>query len=253
MPDSPSAARDSVAAPLISFDPARVARFLGGVIVLLVVASIAGQILKYRFHAPYALGFVPKFYVDDENNIPTYFSSLQLLMAAALLKLIALVKRRSGDRFARHWHWQSLLFLGLSVDETASLHETLSDPLHRLLHTGGAFYFAWVIPGLLAVLLVTLAFWRFWRHLPPPTRRMSALAAVLFVTGAIGFEMFNGRYSASHGQENFTYSLLSTIEETLEMSSITLFLYALLDYCRNHLPDITLRVANVAPSVDEII
>ena len=43
-------------------------------------------------------------------------------------------------------------------------------------------------------------------------------------------EMLGGRSAASHGSDNFVFSMLATAEEALEMIGIILFIYALLNY-----------------------
>ncbi|GAA3535630.1 hypothetical protein GCM10022394_14040 [Zobellella aerophila] len=55
-------------------------------------------------------------------------------------------------------------------------------------------------------------------------------SGVVFVSGAIGFEMLAGRYVELHGKGNLIYSFFYTCEEFLEMLGIVIFIYAVLMY-----------------------
>jgi hypothetical protein len=90
--------------------PKQVAICLGVITVLLVLADIAGQVI--RFFTRYTVyGVVTKFDLDRENNIPTYFSSAILLLSAFLLGTIAVLKKRQNDLYARHWKTLAVIFL----------------------------------------------------------------------------------------------------------------------------------------------
>jgi hypothetical protein len=60
----------------ISLSPSVVARVLGAVAFLLVVASIGGLIAKFGFGHGSLKGLVRLFDLDGEENIPSYFSLL---------------------------------------------------------------------------------------------------------------------------------------------------------------------------------
>ncbi|MDV2991298.1 MAG: hypothetical protein N4J56_000952 [Chroococcidiopsis sp. SAG 2025] len=85
----------------------------------------------------------------------------------------------------------SVIFLFLAIDEFASLHEKLIEPIHSKLNTSG-FYFAWVIPGAAFTFVCLLIFTRFLGHLPTQTRRLFLLAGSLYVGGTLGMEMIGG-------------------------------------------------------------
>lgn len=56
-------------------------------------------------------------------------------------------------------------------------------------------------------------------------------AAALYVAGCIGFELLGGAYHKSQGCDDLTYNLISTVEESFEMSGLLVFLWALLEHC----------------------
>ena len=47
-------------------------------------------------------------------------------------------------------------------------------------------------------------------------------------------ELPGAYYSELYGRENLTYSLITTLEESLEMLGLILFIRALLDYLSTH-------------------
>ncbi|MDQ2913437.1 MAG: hypothetical protein M3T56_09295 [Chloroflexota bacterium] len=108
---------------------------------------------------------------DEEANVPTWNSSSVLLVCSGLLALIAYSTRHAQGRFARHWAVLAVIFLALSIDEEAALHEG-AIRLRDTFRLGGFFYYAWVIPGLIFVAVVGAAFLRFVLSLPPRTRAL---------------------------------------------------------------------------------
>ncbi len=212
--------------------PRRVARGLAGIIALLTVLSVAEQYVIHILGRTDLEDFLIAVDLDAESNIPTWFSSVALLACAGLLALIASHTRRRSAAFAGHWRALSAIFVLLSVDEIAQLHEHLGR-LQRAWQTHGPFYFAWVIPGALAVLAVGLGFARFLAHLPAPTRRRFVVAGATFVAGALVVEALGGWRAETMGMNNMTHSLIATVEEVLEMVGVACFLVALL----RHLSD----------------
>jgi hypothetical protein len=70
------------------------------------------------------------------------------------------------------------------------------------------------------------------------------LAAVLYIGGAVGFELVGGYYAELHGEKNLTFNLIATVEETLEMTGIVLFNYALLRYMSKGVGELVLRIGD---------
>lgn len=171
--------------------------------------------------------------VNEENSVPTWFSSSLLLLCSVLLVAIASAAKRLGERDALWWAALSVIFVLLSLDETASFHESATELLRSLLHTGGLLYYAWVIPGGACVFVFGLAYLGFLFRLPTKTRWLFIASGALYVSGALGSEMLNGLWASLHGESNLTYSALVTVEEFLEMSGAILFLYALMLYAGN--------------------
>jgi len=232
-----------VAINQIRLNPSAVARALGAVAFLLVLASIGGQLTKYLLGHDRVYGLVSLFYVDAEQNIPTLFSVLLLFCAALLLTVITVLKKKQKDPDVSRWAILAFGFLLMAVDEALSIHEKLVTPVRELLGDGplGIFYFAWVIPGIAVVLVLTLFLLRFLLRLPAKTRFTFIVAGTLFIGGALGLELVGGRYAELHGQENMTYSMIVTVEESLEMAGVIVFIYALVKYIADHYEEVRFR------------
>jgi hypothetical protein len=166
------------------------------------------------------------FGLSYEQNLPTWYSSSLLLLCAVCLLLIALDKLRQQAEFRYRWLILSLLFFYISLDETATLHEDLSD----FFDLPGIFFYGWVIPAGIFVLVVGLAYLPFVLKLPTHTRRQFILAGSLYVGGALGVELLLGWWADSAGTRNLVYGLIDLAEESMEIAGVSVFLVALVQY-----------------------
>jgi hypothetical protein len=85
-----------------------------------------------------------------------------------------------------------------------------------------------------AVPLVVVAFVPFLRRLPSSTRHRLLGAGLLFVTGAMGFEMLSALFALDAA--SLPYVLVATAEEMLEMLGVAVLVYALLVYLAEQHP-----------------
>jgi hypothetical protein len=218
-------------------DPAKLLRLLVVIVAALVVLSILTQAMLYLPDFMLRDLAADMFDVDNEQSIPTLFSALLLVSGGFLSFVIALLRRKAGGDYGRHWTALSLLLIYAGIDEFVEIHERSLLLLRRWWDIdGGLFFYAWVIPALVFVSVFALAFVRFLKNLPSPTRRWMFLGAAAMVGGAIGVEMVEGIYAAAQGQESTAYRILSTAEETFEMLGAALLLSAVLAYLGSILP-----------------
>ena len=200
-------------------------------------------IMSYKMH----FKFPDKFNFDREDSVPTYFSALILLISASILGLIAFLKRKEKDSFAIHWMTMSLIFLGLSIDESVSFHEILTEPFRSNLQLSGFLRFSWVIPVGIFVIFFCISYLKFFLALPKKMKVMFFVSGAVYVFGALGLEMIGGSIYKGDGsldvtEQSLTYMLVTTTEETLEMTGILLFIYTLLQYIKAYNPKIKLSV-----------
>ena len=214
---------------------------LGGIAILMAAASLACQYLKYFKQND--LSYLEKLLdVDTELSLPTIYSVLLLFSAALILILITRLKKEERSSFCGAWQILTLGFLYLTLDEGASLHEKLMTPIQNLLgdNMPAYFYFTWVIPALVGVVFLAVLFMKFLKSLPRKTGIGFTLAGIVYVGGAIGMELLGGSYASQFGLDNFTFNLLATIEETLEMFGVVLFIRTLLSYLQATYPGLRL-------------
>jgi len=220
----------------ISINLGLVARGLALSIVFVAGLSVCVSIVNYFMNqqhlSPEAAKFwhwvFESFYLDAEDNFPTWYASFTILIAAGLLAFTAWLARQ--QKFPNLWHWTALagLFALLSLDEFIQFHETLSVFLHDTFHTTGLLYFTWVAPAVVFVLIVGALYIPFFRGLPPRIRNLMVLAAIIYVGGAVGVEIIEGWYVSLYTEGHLAYELLVYLEETMEMVGIALFIYTLL-------------------------
>ena len=222
-------------------------------IVALAAVHVAMQSIRYHFGKHEFYGLVRLFDMGVEGNLPTFFSSLQLLVACLVVAAIGWSARQAQDRFSGHWLWLALILFLLAADEVSEMHEMSIRPIRELAPwlVTGVFYWAWVIPAAVLVLVVALTYARFvFQHLPKDTRNSTLAGAALFVGGAIGVEMPEARYAEQYGIDNFTYALFVLAEETMEMTGVLVFLSGALKYASRETGPLTVQVvkAPAAPA-----
>lgn len=208
------------------------------VIFIIVLLSFLGKLCRYfGLNRSFGLGF---FFVDAEANIPTWYSSALLLLCAIVLSAIVLIQAKKRERYIRHWQFLAFIFLYLSIDETASFHEQMN-AVGYIVKLKGLFHYAWVIPAIFLVGIFVLFYLRFLAQLRPKTRRLFWLSGIIYLTGAIGFEMLGGVMIESSGGEGLPYIIFSHFEEGLEFLGVTIFLYTLLDYLWANLQNVSIH------------
>lgn len=171
------------------------------------------------------------FNLNAEMNVPTWFSISILLLVSVFTLPIALYYRRKGEPTLAWWGI-FFVFLLLSLDEGSDLHGALTglvkNPAAFGLHNA---LFSWVIPGAVIVLVFGAFYLRWVFRLPKRTRWLIIGAGTIYVGGALMLEAVGGLV-ADNTYLNPGYLVISTLEETFEMTGIVLMIYALLDHAR---------------------
>ncbi len=175
--------------------------------------------------------------LDNEANIPAWYSACALFLCAVLAGVIAYSRWQMHNGARYKWAGLGIVFAYLSLDESASFHEGFIPGLLRKLDLGlvPGVPFDWAPFGMALFALFALIYLRFWLKLPPKTRFLFAISAGIFLLGAVGFEKVSHFYEALYQTENtLSYVVTCGIEEFLEMFGIAIFNYALLSYiCEN--------------------
>lgn len=167
----------------------------------------------------------PMFRLSDEANVPTWWSSAQLLMVGVLLSILAY--RLIAMRQPRAWLMTlpALLFLFLSMDEVATIHEEIG---HRWgpesLRTG-----MWVVIAapifLIALAVIVRSVWPFLRG-RTKVIRLYALGFGVALFSAVGLELVANLVP----DQSLQVHVLVLLEEVGEMMGVTLMLWASVEW-----------------------
>ena len=213
-----------------------------------IIVILLNLLISYLYfggflQAEWGLKLFKKFYVDLEQNIPSFYNTMLLLISSLLLLYIFILKKNLLKNY-HPWLTLFLVFSFLSIDENTSVHEAFITILPKYFGVGGDGYltFAWVIPYGGFVILFVIYFFNFLLTLNKKIALGFVVSGFVYVLGAIGFEMLGAKFVSMQGVENFTYALFATIEETLEMSGIILFINFLLAYIEIEFNAVEVRV-----------
>ena len=166
------------------------------------------------------------FYLDAERTVPAWFSTCILWSSGIGLFAIGSMEKKSISRF---WFLIGSSIIYVSLDENIGLHEHAMKVVNSLAEKNDIalpdfLAFSWVIPACIAVLVLFLVLIPFFTKLESQMRKLLFIAAFVFLSGAVGMEMF-GAYAAINLHGNW-YLLASTIEEILEMCGVIILLHA---------------------------
>lgn len=226
----------------LSISHKKIIRVLIFIVCVIVVVSVVSQLYKFFIFGGKERYLVNLFSLDKEFNFPTWYQAISELICVLLTAIIFKAAKESNDKYKFHWLGLSIIFLLIATDEILVLHEQSISPLRRLLGTGGFLYMAWIIPAIIFGVIFVVAYYKFLRAIPSETSKRFIVAGVVFVIGAVGMEAVGGRIATLIGQDNFTYSMITIFEETLEMTGILLFINALFLHIQNHYPSLTFSI-----------
>ena len=207
---------------------------------MLLFANILGIVMKFYFDLDNIFWLFHLFDFNTENNIPTLYTSLILIFSSILLAFIASTHKKQNSYYP--WLGLSIIFLFLSVDEIASIHERIGALVRESFNTSGLLYHAWVIPYGVFLAVFVILYFRLLMSLAKRIRNLFAISGTTFVLGGIGFELLGGWQNDLYGINNLTYSFFYTCEEFLEMLGIVIFIYALFVYLAKHYKPLTVSL-----------
>lgn len=199
--------------------------FLMNFILILVTGmKYRGALLNQVFH---------KFYFDSKFNFPSFFNTLLLLMATGILYYIHLAYARKYFREFK-WLWLAILFMLMAIEENLSVHTLLGSlqPDYRV----------WVIPIGIALILLAAYFGRLAWKLPRRIAIGFFVSGAVYITGAIILQFIGARAEDSIGKWSMMHAGIATLEETMEMLGIILFIRYLLEYIKLEFQSVNLTV-----------
>lgn len=229
----------------VQFNPKKILIGLLAMVVAIVGLSIYGQKIRFfgvadirgPWHEFILDQLMKSFYLDAEGNIVTFINALLLFIPSLILTAISIWKTSVKDKFRFHWIGLALIFLFLSIDEAAVIHENMIKPMRAIVGAEGFFYFAWIIPGIIIVAAFGLLYFMFFLHLENKFKILFMLSLGVYISGVIGGEMISGYYAANLGLKNYTYAVVASLEESIEYIGCSLIIYSLLKYIEHYLPE----------------
>jgi len=156
------------------------------------------------------------FDLDQENNIPSWYSGTALFVTAVFLWLCAREKKALQDPWTRQWYVLTVAFFFLAIDEIAGLHETFNTLVE----------INWAVPGGVLAIALGFALTPFLLELHRRTAILFAVSGVVYFGGAVVMELLAVPFNTN----TLRYYMMTLWEEGLEMLGVVLFLYALLVY-----------------------
>ena len=205
----------------------KIIKFLLIVLAILFLFNAIIHILKYLTGHNHMLGLFRLFDFYSESNFPTWYSTILLAVSSTILYFNYFLSKQK-EKF--YWLILAFIFLFLSVDEFAQLHELIGSFLNKtslselLPKQKGT----WVFYGAAISIFVGIVFFNFWLKLEEKIRHPFLIAALIYIGGALGFEIIEIFYAPVFGH-GIGFDVLVAIEETMEMFGIIVFIYALLE------------------------
>ena len=222
--------------------PKSIFRKLLMLIFLLLGANIMALVLRVNTDSRVINSIASLFDFNREANLPSLYATITLLACAVLLFYLYRTSKREQKPLAKQWLLLSVVFAFLALDEIASIHERFTPLMKSWYDFDGFLYYAWVIPYGLAIAVLGFICIPFLQKLPKNVSFLFIIAAIVFVSGAIGLELLGGQHDELYGQYNLQYMLYYTLEELLEMLGVAIFIYGLLTYIVDHTNASTFKI-----------
>jgi hypothetical protein len=226
----------------LKINPLNTAIVLFVISVLILILSLLGQ-------RPYGTGnptekffrelFTTQFFINNGENIATYWNMLILIIASALIFVIARLRNAQKDQFAYSWYVLGILFVFFAVDTLARVSPRFAQLLRDLPTMEGGFLYNWLYPvTTIILLLVFLFFIWFYLHLEVQSKFLFPLAMLLYTLGAYKAELLSGYYARLYGTINNSYLLIAHVEELAEYAGVILIIYLLLTHLAAHVSEL---------------
>lgn len=218
------------------------ARALRVLKILVAVDLLLVLIYALTWHGDYSHTLAKVFHLDQEWNIPSTWSALQLILAGAAV--LACIPVESGSQLVRGllparyvWVAVGTLLMLMGVDEYLTWHENLKSIIFELgiMQPGettiDGYAWPWTVYGVVFVIFVGIPLAVLTRRVlagHPSLFRILLLAGAVFCLGALGLE--NLRVYSINYQEEAAANMLVILEETSEMIAVSLVVFVFMRY-----------------------
>ena len=212
------------------------------VIAGIALVSVLHMVFSWPPRGTYARALVEMFDVDRERNVPTWFSSAEILLLSLLFFAIAFheTSTRRRRRATAFWLTCGAAAAFLSMDEAATIHEAVGDLAGDFFKssTPGTFaYYLGTFPSYYWALVYVplavppaIAFGWFALKEMVGTRALAISGLVVYGLGAVVLDHLEGRYGNSNHErillgQSFLFDPF-LVEELFEMLGVLMLLEA---------------------------
>jgi len=229
---------------LIQASPNPIVKTASTVIVLLALAHAVHIVLFHHVGMKKGEYLLSIFDTNIEQSFATWFSTMLLAVLGVCLLWVSSV----AQELKRSWQILGILVLAISCDEVAGVHERVGT-LYRHLKAIGIqlydiFYFGWTLPVLVVLPVAVVLFCRFVSALPSQHRWRLSVPAIVYLSGAVGLELWESRLAAAGGETSALFHWITLVEEVLEMTGVVLGIRAVLLLLEELNAQAILRVAS---------
>jgi len=212
----------------IKLQPIYIIRFLSIVSILLIILNSIMLVIYFYIDNPDTFDFIQMVDLDQEANLPTLFSSILFMISALLFYLLSKKSQIEHQNQGIYWIGLSIVFIFLGFDESATIHETIGDWTEQFVGTVGYLHYPWVISYSILIGILGLLYFQFFIKMEHKIFWSFMQAALIFLSGAIGFELLGAKEASLHSSETMLYCYYYTIEESLEMFGVIYLIHILL-------------------------
>jgi hypothetical protein len=177
--------------------------------------------------------FAWRFYFDRRLNFPFYFSITLLLIILFLTLRIS--KHTGAQPAARFWKILAIVFILFTADESFNLHHKFKMKTFGTIASydqASLTHYLWVIPYFVVFGVLMFLLWKESVHLPILLKSRLAVAAVVFLLGAVVMEFAGTYYAVATRQADIYILLIKATEGLLQMAGSILFIRALSRHLR---------------------
>jgi len=223
---------------VIAIRPRKFVVVLVIILAILILLSLAIDVTEELTGERNLFGFRESFDLTRGPNISRFYNMLLLLIGALLLASIA--QYHKNVRGAGSWMWavMAVIFLTLALLKVTDFLSVTGLALDKL-------RVPWFTRGAVALpflFILVLYFGYFVYKLPGDVRGEVLLAAAVYLTGAVVLDTFEWWNYADFMSGSLYYDVLSTLEETLEMTGVIIFIHALLRYLERYVHQVRINI-----------
>jgi hypothetical protein len=194
---------------------------------VLLAVHLSGIYFALILKSPYEAAW--RFYFDKRLNFPFFFSVALLFLTLYFIYGIVQQVQKDASQVV-FWKVLGLVFILFAIDESIDLHNKFKKVTYGTIASydqTSLSHYVWVIPYVLVFGILMILILRNATHIPPYLKRDLAIAAILFLFGAVCMEFYGTYYYAFNQKTDLHLLLIKTVEELFQMIGLIVFIHVL--------------------------